>query len=102
MPLYPFRCDKCKIQWDIRMTFQEHEERKTVVMCPECKGFANQAVAPLNFRLAGEGWFGKSSDAIANPYAITQTELNKNLEGEKRCEDYVNTMTSKDENIKEL
>ena len=102
MPTYTFKCDKCMTKWDIKLTMSEHTLLKNSIHCKDCNEKATQMVAPLNFKLKGEGWFGKCSDAISDPYAITQTELNKNLEGEKRVEDYVNTMTARDENINEM
>lgn len=89
MALYDFACDKCKIRWEIKLSHKEHEEQKDKIFC-KCGEKAYQTVARLSFRLMGEGWFGKSSDAVEHPYAITQTELNKNLDVEKRVEDIAN------------
>lgn len=100
MPTYPYHCEDCKVSWDVKMTFKEHDEVN--VVCPECGQKAIQTVTKLNFRLAGEGWFGSSADANPSPYGLTQTELNKNLEHEKRVEDFANTMAAKDENIMEI
>lgn len=102
MAIYPMKCDNCKIKWDVKLSFAEHTAMKGKIVCPDCGEIATQMVAPLNFKLAGEGWFGSNADAVASPYGITQTEINKNLEGEKRVEDYANTMSARDENRKEI
>jgi DNA-directed RNA polymerase subunit RPC12/RpoP len=95
MAYYDFKCIKCDKVWEIKLSHKEHEEQKDSIFC-ECGEKAYQTVTRLSFRLAGEGWFGKASDAIEHPYAITQTELNKNLDVEKRIEDIANNYTDPD------
>ena len=93
MPSYEFACDDCKVRWEVKMTFDEHTERKGKIKCPECKEFGYQVVVRPNFRMLGEGWFGSSSDAIEHPYAITQRELDANLDLENRVEDMANNFS---------
>ncbi len=38
MPVYPYRCKKCRKRFDVTMTVREHETRK--VRCPKCKSTA--------------------------------------------------------------
>lgn len=89
MPIYQFVCDECKVRWEVKWSFAEHDVNKNNVLC-ECGKPAYQSVSKPNFRMMGEGWFGNSSDAIEHPYAITQRELNANLDLEKRVEDIAN------------
>jgi putative FmdB family regulatory protein len=102
VPVYTFRCITCNFTNDVKLTMSEHEIIKNSMCCPSCEASMTQVVAPLRFKLKGEGWFGNDSAAVASAYGVTQTELNKNLEHEKRVEDYVNTMTARDENRQEL
>jgi predicted nucleic acid-binding Zn ribbon protein len=95
-PQYQFACDECKVRWEVKLSFTEHEEKKNKMVC-ECGKPAYQTVSKPNFRMMGEGWFGKCSDAIEHPYAITQRELDGNLDLEKRVEDIANNYQDKDE-----
>lgn len=94
MPTYPFACDKCKIQWDIKMSMSEHEEKRGKILC-ECGETAYQVVVPSGYKLKGEGWFGTNADAVASPYGITDMEIRKNLDNEVRVEDIANNYNEK-------
>lgn len=102
MPTYQFRCVDCSAIAEIKVSMSEHEIIKNNMVCEKCGNKMTQTITPLNFRLKGEGWFGNNSEAVASPYGITQMEINKNLDYEKRVEDYANTMGLRDENIKEI
>ncbi|SPF53531.1 hypothetical protein SBF1_6750002 [Candidatus Desulfosporosinus infrequens] len=95
MATYDFACDNCKIINEIKLTFDEHSKQKNSIVCQKCGSLMYQVVAPLRFTLKGEGWFGKSSDAIGHPYAITQRELNKNLDLENKIEDIAGNYNDK-------
>lgn len=97
MPTYDFKCDVCDITYTVKMSFEEHEKLKNQTYCL-CGRQCYQVVAPLNFKLKGEGWFGNNADAVASPYAITQMEINKNLELEKKVEDVANNFSEKESN----
>lgn len=96
MPTYTFACDTCEVSWDIKCTMKEHEILKNHVHCEKCGSKARQTVQPLNFRLQGEGWFGNNADAVASPYGLTQRELDKNLDVEKKVEDVANNFNDKE------
>jgi len=87
MAVYDFTCHVCEIIWEEKMSFKEHDTKKHEIKCPKCNGKATQIISKVNFKLLGEGWFGPSSEANANPYAITQRELNGNLDKENAVED---------------
>lgn len=87
MAVYDFVCHECEVRWEEKMTFSEHTTKKNKIKCPNCNKKATQAITKVNFKLLGEGWFGPSSDANEHPYAITQRELNSNLDLENKVED---------------
>ena len=106
MPLYEFQCTKCHKRKEIKMTLAEHAEHKQVLtpagqktVC-ECGYLMTQCVSRLNFVLEGQGWFGKS-DTCVDPYGITEQEMRKNLDLEKRIEDDANNMNAKDRSTQE-
>ena len=57
MPLYEFKCDKCKL------TFVEYmgwDDDKTKLKCTKCpKGKLKQVICAPNVILKGSGWPGK-------------------------------------------
>jgi hypothetical protein len=72
------------------MSFSEHSEQKDKLVCQECHQPLTQSVARLRFKLTGNGWFANEYGGGSGPgsgYEITQTELNNNLEEEKRVEE---------------
>lgn len=95
MPLYTFYCSNCNKQYDIQMKLTEHSEQKDKLQCQECNEFLTQQVAPLRFKLKGNGWFDQD-------YAITSMETNSNLDLEKRIEGRFHDANGKDSNVKEL
>jgi putative FmdB family regulatory protein len=101
MPIYEFHCDNCNKQYEIKMSMSEHENQKDKLTCQECHVILTQSVAPLNFKLNGHGWFGKS-DTCVDPYGITDMETNHNLDMEKRIEGESHSLSAKEQNIKEI
>ena len=101
MPTYNWYCPNCNSKFENKLSFKEHEELKNKLECSDCHAILVQQVASLNFRLAGNGWFG-NSDTCVDPYGITDMETRNNLEHEKRVEDYAMAMSGKENNIKEL
>jgi len=95
MPTYPFACDTCKVQWDVKMSMSEHEETKGKIICQKCGTPARQVVVRLGYKFVGEGWFGGNADAVASPYGITDMEISRNLDNEKRVEDIANNYNVK-------
>ncbi len=97
MPIYDFYCPKCKkIYKDIKIKFEEKES--FYKECDDCKQPLIQKVAPLRFKLEGAGWYENND----HPYSITQTELNKNLDEEKRKEDEIYNFDANESKIKEI
>lgn len=82
MPIYDYYCNKCgQVRKDIKIKLADKD--KTHITCDKCETEMTQSVAPLRFTLEGSGWYENND----HPYAITQTELNRNLDIEKRVED---------------
>ena len=99
MPLYQFKCDKCNIINEFKLSLLEHEKLKSEIYCEHCNDLMIQMVSPLNFRLKGEGWFQNGygdSSSVENPYSITQRELDKNIDTENRIEDIANNYSEKE------
>jgi putative FmdB family regulatory protein len=92
MPQYNFRCKNCNKEYEISMKLAEHTEQKDKLTCQECHSILTQSVARLRFQLNGTGWF--ANEGVG--YEATQTELNKNLDMEKRIEDTAKEMQAKD------
>lgn len=104
MPTYSYKCDRCNIIVDIRMSFDEHSKMKDLINCKDCNDKMYQTVQPLNFRLKGDCWFSRDGGNNSNGvgYGMTDNEMAKNREETLKVEDYANTMASRDENIKEV
>ena len=97
MPVYDYYCPNCYSSYkDIKIPLSEKSsfEKK----CDKCGTLLVQQVAQLRFKLEGAGWYQNND----HPYAITQTELNNNLESEKRKEDTIHNMQANDTKIKEF
>ena len=61
MPVYEYRCDACKIQFDLRQKFSDPPADR----CPECGGTVRKLVSAVSFSLKGAGWFGDGYGAKA-------------------------------------
>lgn len=103
MPVYEYACDVCKIKWELKLTMKEHSAIKDQVHCL-CGQQAYQVVSPLNFRLAGEGWFGRDggNNAKGLGYEMTQREMTKSIQDVAKMDDVIANMAAKDENRSEL
>ena len=95
MPVYDYKCEKCGnvSEQNIKLA----DKLTTKVHC-NCGGEMFQMVAPLRFTLSGQGWFGK--EGTGTGYEITQRELNKNLDLEKKVEDVAKEHMRKDKENK--
>jgi len=103
MPLYEYGCSKCNKTWELKLTMQEHDDIKGQLKC-ECGEVAHQVVTPLNFRLKGEGWFGRDggNNASGLGYEMTQNSMDKSKDEVARMDDCVSEMAAKDENVREI
>ena len=95
MALYDYTCFACNVTREVRLSFTEHDLLKDNMFC-DCGGKLKQKVSPPNFKMEGSGWHWDNS------YSLSQMEVNKNLEQEKRFEDQVYSDQGKEKNIKEL
>lgn len=90
MPVYDFRCDRCKMKWEVKLSIQHFVTIKDDIKCNVCGEKAMNCVSPLKFRLKGEGWYNNGygdSSSVDNPYSITQNELDRNKDQAMRLED---------------
>jgi predicted nucleic acid-binding Zn ribbon protein len=103
MPVYPFSCEKCKKVWDLKLTMQEQHDTKGLIRC-ECGEIAQQMVTSLNFRLKGEGWFGRDggNNCSGLGYEMTQNSMDKSKDEIARMDDCCSEMAAKDENVREI
>lgn len=53
MPLYEFKCSKCKNVFEIIQNNNTNREAK----CPDCGGISYRIVSNGAFRLKGDGWY---------------------------------------------
>ncbi len=61
MPTYSYKCEKCDVVTDIRMSMSE-TEREMELPCVVCDEDTNQVKVITQsggFRLKGNGWFNK-------------------------------------------
>ena len=97
--LYDYKCTKCRRVTEVKMSMAEHEESKSFfnqkTACPHCNYVMEQQVAPLRFKLNGQGWFGEY-DSCPDAYGITEMEMRRNLDMEKRIEGEATEMQEKD------
>lgn len=97
MPTYAWTCDKCKIEWEVKMKMSEHALIKDHYCCTTCGEKARQLVSPLNFRLAGECWYGRGAgnNSTGLGYQMTDTEMQKNKDQVAKLEDVAGNMSEK-------
>lgn len=94
MPIYDYYCPECyKIYRDISVKLAD---KSTFKLTCDCGVDTIQKVAGLNFELKGVGWFRNSESGEG--YSITESETRKNLEHEKRAEDFAQKIQSKERN----
>jgi putative FmdB family regulatory protein len=63
MPIYEYRCNDCKLQFDLRQKFSDPPADR----CPECGGTVRKLVSAVSFSLKGAGWFGDGYGTKAEP-----------------------------------
>lgn len=54
MPIYIFYCEKCQIDWEIRLPVDKYNEPQK---CAECESSIKRIPAKTSFQLKGGGWF---------------------------------------------
>lgn len=53
MPIYEYRCEKCKKEFEIEQKISEAPLKK----CPECGGKVIRLISNTSFILKGSGWY---------------------------------------------
>lgn len=53
MPIYEYRCEKCKKEFEIEQKISEAPLKK----CPECGGKVTRLISNTSFILKGTGWY---------------------------------------------
>ena len=56
MPMYVYRCSKCKYEWEMRESF----DSKPTKRCPECRAKSSRVFFPPLIRFLGAGWASSS------------------------------------------
>jgi hypothetical protein len=71
---------------------------KDYCTCHKCGRPAKLKVSPLNFRLQGEGWFGRDggNNSKGLGYEMTQREMDKSKEEVAKMDDYAANMSEKE------
>ncbi|NCP97740.1 hypothetical protein GW796_05800 [archaeon] len=88
MAIYIYKCDKCGVTKEIKMSFEEHSKKKNQITC-ECDYLMYQVVTAPMVKFLGSGWFFNTG------YEVTQNEMNKNLDSEKKIEERYNNARAK-------
>jgi len=91
---YIFRCQNCGLEKEYEMTLQEYEEKKNKMVCEECGGAMKRVFHVVNFILKGSGWY---KDHL---YGITEREMQRNRDLDKKLEDAVKSGKMKYEEAK--
>jgi len=53
MPIYQYRCLDCKLQFELRQSFQD----KPIADCPTCHGIARRIFSPVPIIFNGPGFY---------------------------------------------
>lgn len=58
MPIYPFECEDCNVEWDVMVPISKRPKRKK---CPECGKYCKVLMfregEPPNIQFKGTGWW---------------------------------------------
>jgi len=53
MPVYEYRCEKCRKEFEIEQKISEEPIKK----CPKCGGKVTRLISNTSFVLKGSGWY---------------------------------------------
>jgi len=53
MPIYQYRCLDCKLQFELKQSFQD----KPIADCPNCHGIARRIFSPVPIIFNGPGFY---------------------------------------------
>ena len=53
MPIYEYRCRKCRKEFEIVQKFSD----KPLTRCPSCAGSLSKLISNCSFQLKGTGWY---------------------------------------------
>ena len=93
MPIYEYRCEKCKRHHEIMQKITE----KPLSLCPSCGGTMKKMISNTSFVLKGSGWYvtdyaGKdkkeakeSADKKEKPESSAKKESKKEPKSEKKA-----------------
>ena len=69
MPIYQYRCLNCKLQFELKQSFQD----KPIADCPVCKGIARRIFSPVPILFKGPGFYVTDSRGErTNPEGLGQ------------------------------
>ena len=97
---YEYECGPCKGYYEIQMTLAEYEQILSGDVpppgCPKCGESLKKIITKApSFKLLGNGWYDQD-------YAITDMEIDKNLDDEKRIEGMAHKDQERISNIGEV
>jgi len=61
VPIYSYKCEECKHEFDIRQSYKD----KPLAACPVCKGEAKRMFCPVPIVFKGLGFYTTDSRASA-------------------------------------
>ncbi|MBN1855840.1 MAG: zinc ribbon domain-containing protein [Dehalococcoidia bacterium] len=61
MPIYTYKCEECKHEFDIRQSYKD----KPVTECPKCQAEARRVFCPVPIVFKGPGFYTTDSRAGA-------------------------------------
>lgn len=56
MPTYEYSCEKCKISWEKKKTFAEHEKDNRSDKCEKCGSKIKSSIFPVGLKF-GKGFY---------------------------------------------
>lgn len=98
--IYEYDCEPCEGYYELEMKLSEYESinegNSPHPTCPSCgKNLRRIITKAPSFKLLGHGWYNMD-------YGITDMEMNKNLDDEKRMEGIALKEQQKASNISEI
>ena len=74
MPIYQYRCLNCKLQFELKQSFQD----KPIADCPTCNGIARRIFSPVPIIFNGPGFYVTDSreerEKRVNPEGLRKKE----------------------------
>jgi putative FmdB family regulatory protein len=76
MPIYEYKCAKCKKHHEIMQKITD----KPLTICPSCGGTMNKMISSTSFVLKGSGWYATDYAGKGKKDAVEKTEKKEKTE----------------------